>query len=212
MPQAIVWRGLILVAMLAGEGPLSGVDALPRQSTSLTLEIPVERHLDRGQIDRYTVALSAGERVSIDVEQQGLDVVVDVLDADGTPIVEIQEEVSSHGTEHLQLVAEAPGPVIVAVSPARNANIEAGSRYAIRLGPRQAATDADRTIWNARNLQTADLVARETMTAYYRGLHHGLGRGEALRQAKLTLLRRKGRQHPFFWASFIQSGQWGVLD
>jgi hypothetical protein len=210
MLQAIVWRGLILVAMLAGEGPLSAVNPPARQSTSLASEIPVERHLDRGQIDRYPVALSAGERVSIEVEQRGLDVVVDVLDADGTPIVEIQEEVSSHGTEHLQLVAEAPGPVIV--SPARNANIEAGSRYAIRLGPRQAATDADRTIWNARNLQTADLVARETMTAYYRGLHHGLGRGEALRQAKLTLLRRKGRQHPFFWASFIQSGQWGVLD
>jgi CHAT domain-containing protein len=63
------------------------------------------------------------------------------------------------------------------------------------------------TLW-----PVSDLVARETMTAYYRGLHHGLGRGEALRQAKLALLRRQGRQHPFFWASFIQSGQWGALD
>jgi len=63
------------------------------------------------------------------------------------------------------------------------------------------------TLW-----PVSDLVARETMTAYYRGLQHGLGRGDALRQAKLTLLRRKGRQHPFFSASFIQSGQWGALD
>jgi CHAT domain-containing protein len=63
------------------------------------------------------------------------------------------------------------------------------------------------TLW-----PVSDLVARETMTAYYRGLHDGLGRGDALRQAKLALLRRKGRQHPFFWASFIQSGQWGALD
>jgi len=63
------------------------------------------------------------------------------------------------------------------------------------------------TLW-----PVSDLVARETMTAYYRGLHNGLGRGDALRQAKLTLLRRQGRQHPFFWASFIQSGQWGALD
>ena len=40
----------------------------------------------------------------------------------------------------------------------------------------------------------------------------GLGRGDALRQAKLALLKRTGRQHPFYWASFIQSGEWANLD
>jgi CHAT domain-containing protein len=54
----------------------------------------------------------------------------------------------------------------------------------------------------------SDRVTRELMTAYYAGLKHGLGRGEALRQAQLTMLKRKDRRHPFFWASFIQSGQW----
>jgi CHAT domain-containing protein len=49
------------------------------------------------------------------------------------------------------------------------------------------------------------------MTAYYSGLKQGLGRGEALRQAELNMLKRKHRQHPFFWASFIQSGQWKPL-
>jgi CHAT domain-containing protein len=55
-------------------------------------------------------------------------------------------------------------------------------------------------------------MTREMMTAYYRGLRANLGRGDALRQAKLAMLRREGRQHPFFWASFIQSGEWANLD
>jgi CHAT domain-containing protein len=57
-----------------------------------------------------------------------------------------------------------------------------------------------------------DGIARETMVAYYTGLRAGLGRGDALRQAKLAMLKRSGRQHPFYWASFIQSGEWASLD
>jgi CHAT domain-containing protein len=58
----------------------------------------------------------------------------------------------------------------------------------------------------------SDNVTREMMTAYYTGLQQGLGRGEALHQAELAMLKKKGRQHPFFWASFIQSGDWTSLE
>jgi CHAT domain-containing protein len=58
----------------------------------------------------------------------------------------------------------------------------------------------------------SDAVTREMMVDYYTGLKHGLGRGEALRQAELAMLRRKGRQHPFYWASFIESGEWANLE
>ena len=57
----------------------------------------------------------------------------------------------------------------------------------------------------------SDYVTRELMTQYYAGLKKGLGRGEALRQAQLAMLNRKGREHPFYWASFIQAGEWGPL-
>jgi CHAT domain-containing protein len=60
--------------------------------------------------------------------------------------------------------------------------------------------------------QVSDAVARETMVTYYTGLRAGLGRGDALRQAKLAMLRQKGRRHPYYWASFIQSGEWASLD
>ena len=58
----------------------------------------------------------------------------------------------------------------------------------------------------------SDYVTREMMTTYYTGLKNGLGRGEALRQAELSMMKRKGREHPFYWASFIQAGEWGNLN
>jgi CHAT domain-containing protein len=58
----------------------------------------------------------------------------------------------------------------------------------------------------------SDSVTRDLMSSYYRGLKAGRGRGDALRQAKLAMLNRKGREHPFFWASFIQAGEWANLD
>jgi CHAT domain-containing protein len=58
----------------------------------------------------------------------------------------------------------------------------------------------------------SDYVTRQLMTDYYAGLKHGQGRGEALRQVQLKMLRQKERQHPFYWASFIQSGEWANLD
>jgi CHAT domain-containing protein len=49
------------------------------------------------------------------------------------------------------------------------------------------------------------------MTSYYKNLKNGLGRGEALRQVQLSMIRRPNRRHPFYWASFIQSGEWADL-
>jgi CHAT domain-containing protein len=58
----------------------------------------------------------------------------------------------------------------------------------------------------------SDAIAREVMVSYYTGLRTGLGRGDALRQAKLAMLKRHGRRHPFYWATFIQSGEWASLN
>jgi len=58
----------------------------------------------------------------------------------------------------------------------------------------------------------SDYVTREMMTAYYTGLKRGLGRGEALRAAQRAMRARPLRQHPFYWASFIQAGDWRPLD
>jgi CHAT domain-containing protein len=56
------------------------------------------------------------------------------------------------------------------------------------------------------------LTAMEASYLNLWGTTKGLGRGESLRQTQLSMLKRKERQHPFYWASFIQSGDWRSLD
>ena len=56
-----------------------------------------------------------------------------------------------------------------------------------------------------------DGVARNTMVAYYTRLRRGAGRGDALRLAKLAMMNRPGMRHPYYWATFIHSGNWTRL-
>jgi len=49
----------------------------------------------------------------------------------------------------------------------------------------------------------SDFTTRELMTNYYRNLKQGMGRGEALRQVQLGMLKRNPNLHPFYWANFI---------
>jgi CHAT domain-containing protein/Tfp pilus assembly protein PilF len=58
----------------------------------------------------------------------------------------------------------------------------------------------------------SDKVTRELMVAYFSDLKQGQGRGEALRRVQLKMLGNARRQHPFYWAAFIQSGEWGKLE
>jgi CHAT domain-containing protein len=72
------------------------------------------------------------------------------------------------------------------------------------------------------------------MVAYYTRLRNGEGRGEALRQVQLAMLRgqlkagvssgkrgttdtgekvvKKDYRQPYYWAAFIQSGDWRSLE
>ena len=58
----------------------------------------------------------------------------------------------------------------------------------------------------------SDYATRELMTNYYRNLKQGIGRGDSLRQAQLAMMKKKDREHPFYWAAFIQSGEWANLE
>jgi CHAT domain-containing protein len=58
----------------------------------------------------------------------------------------------------------------------------------------------------------SDRGARDLMIEYYKALERGEGRGDGLRRVQLEMLKRKGRRHPFYWASFIQSGEWANLE
>jgi CHAT domain-containing protein/tetratricopeptide (TPR) repeat protein len=60
------------------------------------------------------------------------------------------------------------------------------------------------SLWNVSDKGTADLMSR-----LYRGmLKEGLRPSAALRAAQLGLRRRKQWQPPYYWAAFVQQGEW----
>jgi CHAT domain-containing protein len=58
----------------------------------------------------------------------------------------------------------------------------------------------------------SDAGTRDLMIEYYKALRRGEGRGEGLRRVQLGMIKSRDRRHPFYWASFIQSGEWGNLE
>jgi CHAT domain-containing protein len=60
------------------------------------------------------------------------------------------------------------------------------------------------SLWNVNDSATATL-----MQSFYRSLNRGSPKAEALRQAKLNLLRgpRTLWRHPYFWAAFVIEGE-----
>jgi CHAT domain-containing protein len=82
--------------------------------------------------------------------------------------------------------------------------------------------------------KVSDTGTRDLMTDYYKRLQAGEGRTEALRQAQLAMLQEsmyatgsggkretsdtrekaasKDYRHPYYWAAFIQSGDWRNID
>jgi CHAT domain-containing protein len=58
----------------------------------------------------------------------------------------------------------------------------------------------------------SDELAKDVIVPYYMALRRGGGRSEGLRQVQLQMLRSKGRNHPFYWAAFIPSGEWTSLN
>ena len=90
--------------------------------------------------------------------------------------------------------------------------------------------------------QVSDAATRDLMAEYYKRLQAGEGRTEALRQVQIAMIRSgasgqpldsdsksstqrgvgiakdngkalpQDLSHPFYWAAFIQSGEWRSLD
>ncbi|MGG6295452.1 tetratricopeptide repeat protein [Leptolyngbya sp. AN02str] len=59
------------------------------------------------------------------------------------------------------------------------------------------------SLWRVQDNTTRDL-----MVEYYQNLLSGMGRSEALRQTQLAMLNQEATAHPYYWAPFINSGDW----
>lgn len=102
------------------------------------------------------------------------------------------------------------------IGEVKNGNGVYGLRRALVLA---GAESEVMSLW-----QVSDEATRDLMISYYKRLQAGEGRTEALRAVQLEMLRggeqslkdegrlKQNRSHPFFWASFIQSGDWRSIN
>ena len=56
-----------------------------------------------------------------------------------------------------------------------------------------------------------DDATRDLMIDFYKQLKNGKSRAAALREVQLKLIGIERYQHPYFWAAFILSGDWGPI-
>ncbi|HNB72218.1 MAG TPA: tetratricopeptide repeat protein [Acidobacteriota bacterium] len=120
-------------------------------------------------------------------------------DNDGTMTALEAAQLNLWGTKLVTLSA-----CETAVGEAKTGDGVYGLRRALVLAGSEAQM---MSLWSV-----SDQGTRELMVDYYTRLKNGEGRSEALRNTQLKLLKDPKRQHPFYWASFIQSGEWANLD
>src|SRR5262245_48930022 len=119
---------------------------------------PIKRELAVGQEHIYQIKLSVDQFLKVAVEQQGIDVMAQVLSPDGKVITEFDSENSLWGKELAALVAKTPGDYRLIVRPTQK-RASAGC-YQIRIEEMRAATENDRALYETYLLYQESLKLR----------------------------------------------------
>ncbi len=210
----IATHGFFLDNMMFARGAGRGL-GLPAKGSATTPAAPAEENIQSvNPLLRSGLAL-AGANLRKSGEEDGILTALEVagLDLQGTKLVALSACDTGVGE-----VRAGDG-----VYGLRRALVLAGSEAQVM------------SLW-----PVSDFATRDLMTEYYRALQQGQGRTEALRRVQIKMLRgqagnaneasriliTKGQQsessteprrkrdyrHPYYWASFIQSGEWASLD
>ncbi len=126
-----------------------------QQPRSLELDNPIEGELAGDRSDTYRLALAAEHYVSLVIDQRGVDVIAQLSDPGGKPLMEFDSESRLEGRESVSLVAETAG-VYTLIVRAKQKNAAAG-RYEIRVVELRVATESDRISHEARKLYQESL-------------------------------------------------------
>ncbi len=125
---------------------------------------PVERTIAGGGADVYTVDLTAGEVLLLNVEQRGIDLVLHLDGPDGARRLDQDSPNGAHGTESLSFIADVSGTY----------------RLTVAAGAARAAPGGYRLEVVARRPAGADDAARVAAErAEYRGMMAAWGEGTA---------------------------------
>lgn len=146
--RTILFTVLMLVtfARVAGahtgqEKPVS-TGPSPSDVTPLIIDTPLARAMNGGEVHTYRLTITSGRYLRVVVNQQGIDVVVSLVDPKGQKVVEVDGPNGNRGPEPLSIIAETSGEYLVDVrSPDKAAK---PGRYGINLEALRVPTPADR--------------------------------------------------------------------
>src|SRR5262245_60641093 len=113
-----------------------------QDATRLELGRPLERMIGGGEIQRYRIALSPGLYLRVAVTQQGIDVIVTVLDPAGRKIARVDRPYGVYGLENVSVIAEAAGDYTIEVWA--ESKFVAPGKYFITATETREATEEDR--------------------------------------------------------------------
>src|SRR5262245_34666642 len=112
-----------------------------QDSTRLELGRALERMIGGGEIHRYKIELSAGLYLRVAVTQQGIDVIVPVLDPAGRKVARVDRPYGAYGPENVSVIAEAAGDYTIELRTALK--FAAPARYFITATEMRDAKDED---------------------------------------------------------------------
>src|SRR5262249_52448182 len=113
-----------------------------QDATRLELGRPLERMIGGGEIQRYRIALSPGLYLRVAVTQQGIDVIVTVLDPAGRKIAQVDRPYGAYGPEDVSVIAEEAGDYTIELKTALK--FAAPGRYLITATETREAKAEDR--------------------------------------------------------------------
>src|SRR5262249_36804597 len=141
----------VLLSLCALRVPAAPQSQLKPAPASIEPGKPIERSIDAGETQSYTVILTAGQYAHVVVDQRGVDVVVSILAPDGTKLARVDMPNGNRGPEPVSLIAETTGAYrvdVLSTSP------KLPGRYEVRLEDVRAATELDHKRIVAQDLFT----------------------------------------------------------
>src|SRR5262252_10971455 len=113
-----------------------------QDATRLEMGRPLERMIGGGEIQRYRISLSPGLYLRVAVTQQGIDVIVTVLDPAGRKIAQVDRPYGAYGPEDVSVIAEAAGDYTIELKTALK--FAAPAKYLITATEMREAKAEDR--------------------------------------------------------------------
>jgi hypothetical protein len=126
-------RFIAPLLFLALNGLLNEPAKAQRQTDSLQLGVSVERTLDRGQSQSFSISLEQDQFLQLVVDQHGIDVVVRVFSPAGKMLGEFDSPNGTEGPENVSLISAMAGVYRINVAPLSEGEDVARGRFEIRI-------------------------------------------------------------------------------